>query len=792
MNNSLSQRVLIQPHIHHTLLKGPALSEGNWHPSLHDSQESDSESLTQEIHYQLELQKRISENEILVDQSSDELENDSLDEDSLEEKSLNESEGANYGKVQFSNGKDCGEQNNNESKQQPMDRYCNLRYNPNWKSNNEGAEFSQVHRTQQVAGKIPQGSSQDSSYLPSKDALDRILEKNNQLVERQNIYSDFDTELLRPDGQPAILSSGPFRLHTKGKLSADVCQYKNSSSTYVDVVSPRSVEVQQQRGKKDFVEKNKLTLGLATQKQDSYLHLHSRKRSEVHQGQVSDVNTAAERIIQNAIEFQSMPMDPEDKWFQRSHQLKDHQNKWPQANRTKFNRVLKERSLPGNPVQHPPGRPAEPRSQHHIHCSVSEFEITPIDSNSSEMLELEQDDSSSLHSWLQTNPVVDPITPSIKTSSTANWDTHLNTSPNTNYFVNWNQKQVSMNLASPLHNPELILHKNATGLNLSPAYISEENKKYQYSLGNRPLYNQQHFQNCYVLEPLPPDEYAKGHTLLNQKNISSTYNANFQESVKDQVSTQSHRKQIYTDKSHHNYATNGLWPSQSAAHKPLAGPSPTTKLIQTMEQHHQDLAQLEETRLAERQFSGLFPPIIPRVGSDLELNTERCEGNQVKINRSNSEGYLLQMEKQMQLKEKVTRKTSRPKDYMNLDVTLGGLGPDYEAVREKTEKLNKQKEYAKQVKEHNMKNVATAQKPPAKPQMKSSLSRHKALEYAKKIPKPKTFSAKQSDEEPKEESTLAHTLKGQNLPQMSSLKTLQNRHEIEKQAVAAFKTLHIL
>ncbi|CAM5171795.1 unnamed protein product [Eretmochelys imbricata] len=788
MNNSLSQRVLIQPHDHHTNLKGPSLSEGNWHPSLHDSQESDSESLTQEIQYQLELQKWICENEVLVGQSSDELENDSLDEDSLEEKSLNESEGANYDKVQFSNGKDYGKQNhNNESKQQPTDRYCNLRYNPNWKSNKEDPKFSEVNRRHRVIEKIPQGSCQDSFYFPSK----HILEENNQLVERQNVSSAFDTELLSLDDQPVGISSAPFRLHTKEDLSADDCQYKHSSSTYSDVFSPRSVEVQQQRAKKDFVEKNKLTLGLATQKQDSYLHWHSRKREEVHQGQVSDVKTADERLIQNAIDFHSM--DPEDKWLQRSHQLKDHRNKQPQADRTKLNQVLRERSLPANDVQRPPGRLAEPRPQHHTHRNVSEFENFHMDSNSSEVLELEQDDNSSLHSWLQTNPFVGPMTPFIKTSSAADWGTHSNTSQNNSDLVNWNQKQISTNLALSRHHLELTMHKNPTGLNLSSAYTSEENKKYQHNPGNRPPYNQQHLQNSYVLEPFPPDGYAKGQVLLNQKSIASTYNANFQESVKDQVSTPNHRKQFYIDKSHHNnYATNSLWPSQSSAQKPLAGPSPTTQLIQTMEQHHQEISQLEDTHLAERQFSGLFPPVIPRVESDSEINTERSEGSQVKISRSNSEGYLLQMEKQKQLKEKGTRKSSRPRNYMNLDVKLGGLGPDYEAVREKTEKLNKQKEYAKQVKEHNMKNVATVQKPPAKPQIKSSLSRHKALEYAKKIPKPKPFSAKQSDEEPKEERTLAHSLKAQNLPQISSLKSLQNRHEIEKQVVAAFKTLHIL
>lgn len=78
-----------------------------------------------------------------------------------------------------------------------------------------------------------------------------------------------------------------------------------------------------------------------------------------------------------------------------------------------------------------------------------------------------------------------------------------------------------------------------------------------------------------------------------------------------------------------------------------------------MEQHHQEISQLEDTHLAERQFSGLFPPVIPRVESDSEINTERSEGSQVKISRSNSEGYLLQMEKQKQLKEKGTRKVRK-------------------------------------------------------------------------------------------------------------------------------------
>ncbi|NXH09938.1 JHY protein, partial [Bucco capensis] len=126
-------------------------------------------------------------------------------------------------------------------------------------------------------------------------------------------------------------------------------------------------------------------------------------------------------------------------------------------------------------------------------------------------------------------------------------------------------------------------------------------------------------------------------------------------------------------------------------------------------------------------------------------------------------------------------------------VKLGGLGPDYEAIKEKVrEKLKQQKEYAKQVKEHNMKSITLVQRLPTKPQVVSSVARQKALEYAKKIPRPKTLMRRQSDEEVKVERVLPQTLNGGSLPLIASLETLQSRHEKEKQVVAAFRSLHIL
>ncbi|NWS26850.1 JHY protein, partial [Polioptila caerulea] len=123
------------------------------------------------------------------------------------------------------------------------------------------------------------------------------------------------------------------------------------------------------------------------------------------------------------------------------------------------------------------------------------------------------------------------------------------------------------------------------------------------------------------------------------------------------------------------------------------------------------------------------------------------------------------------------------------NMKLGGLGPDYETIKEKKEKLKLQKEYSRQIKEYNMRNITVVPRLPEKPQV-SSVSRQKALEYAKKIPRPKTFLPRQAAQEVKEVLPQAPT--GSSLPRIPSLESLWSRHEREKEAVAAFKALHIL
>ncbi|XP_059685545.1 jhy protein homolog [Gavia stellata] len=731
------QSIVMQRDFHPANWKRLAVSKGGFPSSPHNSQEQDFESLVQERRYQLELQQRIRENEELVGLYSDELEIDSLEEDSLEEMSLKEQEGAEYNTNRYTNG--IQKNDGNGRKQQSVDKYFSLRYNPNWKKTKKVAEFSEAEKARQVAGGSSGDFSQDSFYLHSNGSPE---EKNQQEEKSQDSFSEFGTELLSFHEPKAIVSNEHLSLHTKGKDSADVCHFKGSPSRYGNALSLRIQEDRPQKAKKDFVEKNKRTLGLHSEKINSYLQLHSKKQEVVLQeldieAVFIDMITVGCQVpcpkTVNEEPVQTVKMEPEDKWYLKAQQLKDHQNKSSRRNKIKSNQSLEGRAFPRNYSQQPPGRPAEPKSWHHRHHQIPAFQTAPMQT-------VEQDNSSTLQKWLYPSPSVGP-----DTNTAANSDTCLNNFPNSGHFVN-------QDFTSSTYRFHPTLHKfNPTEV-ISPAYTSKEN-------------------NHVTMQLLARDNSTNGQAHPNQRNISSTFNADFQELVEDQVSLQDCKRHICADKS-----------------APTA-PCTTSQFTQTMKRHHQEITHLTEAHLADRQSFSLLPPTIPQVERGSEVDPESGEENQVKISRSNSEGYLMQKEKQKQ--PKVSKKPCSSKAYINLTVKLGGLGPDYEAIKERKEKLKQQKEYAKQIKEHNMKSIASIQRLPTKPQVISSVSRQKALEYAKRIPRPKTFTARQSDEEVKEERVLPQTLNGECLPQIASLETLQNRHEKEKEVVAAFRTLHI-
>lgn len=74
--------------------------------------------------------------------------------------------------------------------------------------------------------------------------------------------------------------------------------------------------------------------------------------------------------------------------------------------------------------------------------------------------------------------------------------------------------------------------------------------------------------------------------------------------------------------------------------------SPDSWLAQIMEQHQEALVQLAEVQPRDGSLSNTtLPPILPRVESESQLDSARSHRHQMKMTHSNSEGYLLQLER---------------------------------------------------------------------------------------------------------------------------------------------------
>nr|XP_056716894.1 jhy protein homolog [Euleptes europaea] len=740
-----SQNGLTQPHVHYSFLKtaseGLLLSEEDFHSSACDSLESDSESLAEEKQYQLELQQRIHNSEAQLSQSYYELEQDSLEEDSLEEKPLSEPEESDVEEAQIPTGTTCGKEdhsNNSSSKEEITDRYSELRYNPNWKNEGEGSVVELKKSHSQDAQGSP-FASLDMACSPSQDRLtpmDHHLEGG-----REDTSSISDSEPLSSCATPAIVSN---RSHPSAKIgeqegkAATACQDSSSSSVHSGF-SAQMKYLKRQSSKKDFIGKNKVTLGLAAQQNNSYLRLHSKKQREGLPGQA-------------------------------------HQCKGPEM--TGAAGSSQGPSLKESSIQYPIGAQVELRGQHGGHHNELEFENNPTNSNSSrDIPNLEQDGRSLLHCRLYPNPPVALLWPSVATRTQ---DIHFHAGPI--YVVHQDGKETSMNLTFARDPPLLSSYPNVPEFHLP---CTSENKKDQQNPENPSGYQQRSPRSCAISEPHSLPRHGKHQNPLGHQKISSAYDPGLRQPVNKGFSSCNSRN-IYSEDIRSSYVSGNPGPPQSPTHHLTGPPSPTEWLIQAAERHHREISQLADDHLA-----AMLPPVIQRRGSDSRLNAESSRECQPFLSRSNSEGYLLHMEKQNEKKEKENRKVSRMKGYIKMDVKLGGLGPDYETMKEKAEKIKQQKEYAKQIKEHNMKNIISAGRPPPRPENKLVVSRQKALEYAKKIPKPKIVLSK-PEQEPKDEKMLARTLNGENLPPISSLESLQNRHEREKQVVAAFKTLHIV
>uniref|UniRef100_A0A3B1IW11 Uncharacterized protein n=1 Tax=Astyanax mexicanus TaxID=7994 RepID=A0A3B1IW11_ASTMX len=195
----------------------------------------------------------------------------------------------------------------------------------------------------------------------------------------------------------------------------------------------------------------------------------------------------------------------------------------------------------------------------------------------------------------------------------------------------------------------------------------------------------------------------------------------------------------------------------------------------------------------------VLPPIGRSNGSSEELYSDRTAPDSNAMQRSCSEGYLAQLEKQRQLKAR-TYKEYTLKDYksLNQQVKLGGLGPSNTVDETMAEKIRRQKLYSNVIREQNKKISRIpflSDRNPVGSENKDAIPRKKALEYAKTIAKPKApqqqrvkLIEKRESEDMFEHS--AYLQLGVDVSQIAALEVLRKRHEQEKQAVARFAGLH--
>ncbi|XP_043751257.1 jhy protein homolog isoform X3 [Cervus elaphus] len=706
----------------------PSFKKEDLHLISKDSLESDSESPTQKIKSRSQLEDQIQDND--------------MEPDSLEEENLSETEEEASRKAaqrtceENLHTQDAGAIN---SQQPTEDKYSHLRYDPNWKSKKEEEKLLPVEALPESVDSSTENLTLNPLYPSKEPSMDLSAGKGEQKRPRSTA-SLLGSEFVSPNYELSTHRPEPFSVLSDSdpeEESSTLSQYLKSSSSRSQAFLPGSRGPRRRKSKQYFVEKNKLTLGLPTPRMDSYLQLHNKKRGEGHLEQ-------------------------------------DYQEQWSQYENAKSSNGPRDQSSETTNGQQPSRRPAKHKiRKQRKHRQGPKSSVT-------EELAVSQGNQNNTprHQQNPNKPTDTEVTQETGVIMNATNDDLQYSS-----VLRSQDPKVTSNQSAPPHPvSDKVLYKNAAGYypvmntNRERGHNDQEEKRFSYQ--------QLHIDSLSNMHLKYLHELTKKHASRSQKGSQSNINIQASTEKKKQP------KLAYTETKYKNLEI--LWKFHSSSEEQPAKASPDSRLSQIMEQHQQALLQLAEVQPHEGASPGLtLPPILSRVESESQLSSERSQRNQVKISRSNSESYLFQLEKGKKHRKRSSIKSSKLKGYQNRDVKLGGLGPDLESIRDKMQKLIQQKEYAKQVKEYNMKALSIPSKPQtAITENKPAVPRQKALEYAKTIPKPKPSNL--SDQASKEKKNPTHAGKEGTLPEISLLEVLQNRHEREKQAVAAFKVLHIV
>ncbi|XP_060941345.1 jhy protein homolog [Limanda limanda] len=215
-----------------------------------------------------------------------------------------------------------------------------------------------------------------------------------------------------------------------------------------------------------------------------------------------------------------------------------------------------------------------------------------------------------------------------------------------------------------------------------------------------------------------------------------------------------------------------------------------SQLPLSCEKEEQTRSPLRTPTTASSQGTGSYT-VLPAIGKPLtaeELSPCQSENTAFHIHSSNSDSYLVQMEKQKQLRARVNCKAYKQ---MRTDINHRGLCPDYAAI-EKT-KMKRQKLYSNVIREQNKKISRIPFLPAKDPEgSDNKVPRIKALEYAKTIAKPPVKSQPKQRQKFKTEdfTELAPQWQGSDVSLLTKLDLLRKRHEEEKLAVAPFRKGH--
>ncbi|XP_053756330.1 jhy protein homolog isoform X2 [Panthera pardus] len=736
-HSKLIPKLSIRSPVHHASLKVQS-TEPPFKKDLHliskDSLESDSESFTQESKSQSELGNPIQDN----------MEPDSLEEESPQLESLSETEEEASRNAAQKDGKENLRTQNDGiySSQQPVeDKYSDLRYDPNWKSKKEERKFLTVEALPESVDSSTENLTSDPLYPSKETSMELPGGKAEQKRSPQSVASLLGSEFLSPNYERGTHHSQPSSelsdrdLEKSSKLSPCL----KSSSSHNEVFLPGSRGRRRRKSKQYFVEKNKLTLGLPTPKTDSYLQLHNKKRGDI----LSEQN---------------------------------HQEHWSHCESAKSNNLLRRQSSETTNGQQPSRKPAKHkiRKQHRRQRGLKSL-VTE------ELAVCQGNQNSTPRQQPNQNK---PTDPSIKHETIVIMNAPNDDLQDSSALRSRDPKVTSNKLGPAQQASDKSWYNNSTGYQSVTDVHKQRGHEGQEE--KRPSHQQPHIHTLSNVGLNHLNELSKRQVPLSQKGSQSVPTVN----VNGSTTNRKQPKQIYTETKYKNLEI--LWKFHSPSDSQPGRASPDSQLAQIMERHQQALKQLTEVQPNEGASPSVtFPPILSRVESESQLSAETSQRNQMKVGRSNSEGYLFQLEKGKKHRKSSSTKSAKLKGYQKRDVKLGGLGPDLESIRDKMQKLIQKKEYARQVQEYNAKTLSLLPKPQtAKTKSKSAIPRQKALEYAKTIPKPKPSNL--TDQASKEKKNPTYARKEDALPEISLLEILQSRHEREKQAVAAFKALHIV